>query len=401
MKHFGIYFGSLLLLVGQMAAQDLALDKLSDCDTLDSVQSMLEESVSASCRSPHDEAERKFMSQFQYAPRVKACLLSSSPTHRLTGFSCIDIAQTGSREVVCYRTISHRALTEYQNNDDAKPAYLYKKAAARCSSTNGDARDAPDSLFPQVFSVIGKPELGFIVGIGDERKPHIRAYHGFAEPDPELHLRTSAFEVFDMVQVEAGDEDSGDNSVAEGEWKFDIIDAPTESQRDLARPFERVSGQRIGVRLRIIVINSAHSSKIPYDARRENLESWQQAIASNLEDQGFRSLTRAELSSMPFSNTNQMRDFIAQHMPYGQREFGDRTLGPHLVFRVDDNDDDCNKIGEVLVAEPEQDVKNDFGGFGLSFFTIGRCRKAGGSDDILDTLVDDATQIIQDGVKKQ
>ncbi len=401
MKHLGIYFGSLLMLVSQMAAQDLALDKLSDCDTLDSVQSMLEESVSASCRSPRDEAERKLMSQFQYATRVKTCLLSSPPTHRLTGFSCVDVAQAGSREVSCYRTISHRALKEYQDNDDPKPAYRYKKAAAGCSATNGDARDAPDSLFPQVLSVIGKPELGFIVGIGDEKKPHTRAYHGFAEPDPALHLSTSAFEVFDMVKVEGSDGDSDDNSVAEGEWKFDIIDAPTESQRDLARPFERVSGQRIGVRLRIIVMNSAHSSKIPYDTRRANLESWQQAIASSLEDQGFRSLTRSELSSTPFGNIDQMRDFIAKHMPFGQRDIGDRALGPHVVFRIDDDDDDCTKIGEAIVFEPEQDVKNDFGGFGLSFFTIGRCRKAGGSDDILDSLVDDATQIIQDGVKKQ
>jgi hypothetical protein len=401
MKRYGLCLGALLLLLGQMVAQDLVLDKLSDCDTLDSVQSMLEGSVSDSCRSPRDGAERKFMSQLQYVPRVKACLLSSPPTRRLMGFSCIDIAETGSRELVCYRTISHRALKQYQDNDDATLAYRYKKAAARCSSTNGDAADAPNSLFPQVLSVIGKPELGFIVGIGDERKPHTRAYHGFADPDPELHLSSSALEVFDMIQVKAGDGNSGENSTAEGEWKFDTIDAPPESQRDLARPFERVSGQRIGVRLRIIVINSARSSKIPYDTRKANLESWQQAIASNLEDQGFRSLTRAEMSSMPFSNTDQMRDFIAKHMPYGKREFGDRTLGPHLVLRVDDDDDDCNKIAEAIVAEPEQDVKNDFGGFGLSFFTIGRCRKAGGSDDILDTLVDDTTTIIEDGVKKQ
>jgi hypothetical protein len=399
MKRLGLCLGSLLLLFGQMAAQDLVLDKLSDCDALDRVQSMLEDSVSDSCRPPRDEAERKLMSQLRYVPRAKVCLLSSPPTHRFAGFSCIDIAETGSRELVCYRTISSRSLKEYQNKDDATQGYRYKKAAAHCPSTNGDAADAPDSLFPQVLTVIGKPELGFIVGMGNEKKPHTRAYHGFGDLDPELHLSSSAFEVFDMLKVESSNADNeGDNSIAEGSWNFEIIDAPPESQRDFARAFQQASGQRIAVRLRIININSAHASKIPFDTRKENLDSWQEAVGSYLDDQGFRSLTRAELSGTPFSNIDQMRDFMAKHMPYGQRN---NDLGPHVVFRVKDDDDDCNEVALAIVTEPKEGVSNDFGGLGLSTFTIGRCRDAGGPGNMLDSLIDDETDVIKDGVKKQ
>lgn len=399
MKCLGIYLGSLLLFFGQMAAQDLVLDKLSDCDTLDHVQHMLEDSVSNSCRSPRDEAERKLMSQLRYVPRANVCLLPAPPTRRLAGFSCIDIAETGRRELVCYRTISRRALKEYQDKNDATQGYRYKKAAAGCSSTNGDATDAADSLFPEVLAVIGKPELGFIVGMGDEQKPHTRAYHGFGDLDPELHISGSALEVFDMIKVDSGDGDSqGENSVAEGDWNFDIIDAPPESQRDFARAFQQASGQRFAVRLRIVNINSAHASKTPCDTRKDNLDSWQEAIGSYLEDQGFRSLTHAELSTTPFSNTDQMRDFVARHMPFGRRK---TNLGPHVVFRLDDEDTDCVKFALVIVTEPEQQVKNDFGGFGLSTYTIGLCRDAGGPDDILDSLIDDETDVIKDGVKKQ
>jgi hypothetical protein len=113
--------------------------------------------------------------------------------------------------------ISGRPLPNQQILDigvqlaDALEGYRYKKDAAHCPSTNGDAADAPDSLFPQVLAVIGKPELGFIVGMGNEKKPHTRAYHGFG------NLDSSAFEVFDMLKVESSNTDNqGENSIAEG-----------------------------------------------------------------------------------------------------------------------------------------------------------------------------------------
>jgi hypothetical protein len=383
-------------------AQDLRLDKLSDCNTLAQAQSMLQQPVSRSCRSPRNRLEERLISMVQITPRLSACLLVTPPTARLAGFSCIDLGYQGTRELVCFNSIDDRAVRKYQDNYDPEWAYRYKRAAAGCLGTNGDASEAANSLFPQSLFPIAKGRFGFVVGLGGSRIPLARAYHGFGSIDPGVAYSGSDLEVFDMIQiVSVQSPPAADSTDSIGDWKFDIYDAPEESQRDLVRPLEQASGKHIGVRSRVITISTTHSSNTPFQNRASDLERSQQAIADDLKGEGFRNLTPAELGSMPFGSTDGLRDAIIKNMNYGTRAFLARTVGPHVVFVVNDEDDDCNKLGEAFVFEPEKEAKSDHGGMGLSVFTIGRCRSDGGPDEVLDSIVQQETSVLKNEVRQQ
>jgi hypothetical protein len=383
-------------------AQDLRLDKLSDCSTLAQAQSMLQQPVSQSCRSPRNQLEGRLMSMVQITPRLSACLLVTPPSARLAGFSCVDLGYQGTRELLCFNRIDDLTVRKYQDNYDPEWAYRYKRTAAGCAGTNGDASEAGNSLFPQSLSPIATARFGFVVGLGGSRIPLARAYHGFGSIDPSLAGSGSDLEVFDMIQIVSVQNPPVANSTDSiGEWKFDIYDTPEEFQRDLARPFEQASGKRIGVRLRVITISTTHSSNTPFEDRASDLERSQQAIADDLKDEGFRSLTPAELASMGLGNTDAMRAAIIKNMNYGPRASLNRTLGPHVVFLVNDEDDDCNKLGEAFVFQPEKEVKSDRGGMGLSVFTIGRCRSDGGPDEVLDPIIQQETEVLKNEVRQQ
>jgi hypothetical protein len=401
-RQFVVLLFCLLQLSAPLLAQDLPFDKLSDCDALAQVLRALQRPISRSCRSPKNQLEVRLMHHLQMTPKLSSCLLEGTPTNRLAGFSCIDLQSKGNRELVCFHPIAGSALRKYRDNYDSARTDRYKQAAANCPGTNRDASEAPNSLFPEVLYPIAKADFGFVLGLGTSRLPLARAYHGFGSVDPSLAIDTSAIEVFDLTKYEPGQasQRETDSTASVGDWKFEIHDMPRESQRDFARPFEQASGERIGVRFRLIMITTGRSSNVSLDYRKTHLEGWQTAIADFLEGEGFRNLTRQEFASTPFRNTDAMRDFMVKHMPYGSSEFASRTLGPHLVVLVDDDDARCNKIAEVIVGEPEEGVKNDHGGMGLMAFTIGSCRDDGGPDEVLDPLIQQETERLKKEVKQ-
>jgi len=381
------------------AAQDLNLDKLSDCNMLARVQSMLQQSVSVSCRLPSDPLEVRLMSRLRMVPSVNACLLAAPPANRLVGFSCIDSAVQDDREVVCFRTVDDRAIRRYQDNYDADAAYRYKQSAAGCPGTNGDASEAANTLFPQILSSIAKPRFGFAVGLGNARMPSTLAYHGFGSVDPEFGLTGSALEVFDMFHVQANKK--GASAIDSfGEWQFEIVDVPTESRRDFIRTFERVYGERVDLRVRMIFITTSHSANTSLRDRKSDLETWQRKIEDDLKGEGLRGLTSKDLAGTPFRNTDELRDAMLKNMAFANRDFLQRTLGPHVLFLVNYDDEDCNKVAEGFVMEPEEGVKNDRGGVGLTAFTIGRCREDGGPGKVLDELIKQETELLEREVRR-
>jgi len=401
-RAFLVFLCCLLHMSASALAQDVRLDKLSDCHTLALVQSTLQRPVSRSCRAPRNQLEDRLMSRLGTTPRLSACLLLTPPTARLAGFSCIDVGFEGTRELICFQPIDDLALRRYHANYDPAQTYSYKQAAAGCVGTNRDASEAPNTLFPQLLSPIAKADFGFVVGLGESRTPLTLAYHGFGSIDPDLALSSSALEVFDMTQSEPGqaNQAQADSTDSVGDWNFEIYDMPRESQRDFAGPFERASGERISVRMRLITISTIHSSNTPLEDHKSDLENWLKEIADYLKGEGFRSLTPEELARTPFHNTDAMRDFLVKNSPFGNRDFFRRMLGPHLVFLVNEEDEDCNKVAEAFVAEPEEGVKNDRGGAGLMAFTMGRCRTDGGPDEVLDQMIQQETEILENEVRR-
>ncbi len=342
------------------------------------------------------------MSNFRATPRLSSCLVVTAPTTRLAGFSCVDLGFQGSREFACFRLINDGAIRDYRERYDPGRSQRYKAASARCPGTNGDAAEAANSLFPQSLSSVAKGLFGFSVGLGDARIPTGLAYHGFGSLDPDLALGGSALEVFDMTQIAASQTNQAvaDRTDVVGDWNFDINDMHRDARRDFASRFEHVSGERIGVNLRSITFTTSHSSEASIGDRESRLEHLQGAIEDYLGDNGYRSLTRQEMASTPFSNTDQMRDFMVKNMPYGNRDFIRRTFGPHLVFLVNDADDHCYKVAEALTAEPEEGVKNDFGGMAVIVITIGTCRDDGGASKVLNQTIDEETELLEKKVSR-
>jgi hypothetical protein len=97
-----------------------------------------------------------------------------------------------------------------------------------------------------------------------------RGPHGFASVDPDLAVNESALDVFDMIQDESVQKKQtmAESTDSVGDWKLDISDILRESQRDLARPLERASGERISLRLRLISTSTIHSSNTPIKGAR-------------------------------------------------------------------------------------------------------------------------------------
>ncbi len=395
---FLVYLSCLSGVSVTMLAQGLNLDKLSDCNTLGQVQSMLQRAVSRSCRLPRDPLEERLMSRLQIAPRVSACLLATPPTDRLAGFSCVDLDFHGDREVACFRIMDDRAVRTYQDNYDAKAAYRYKRSAAGCPGTNGDASEAANTLFPSTLSIIGKPVFGFALGFGTAKIPQTLAYHGFGSIDPALGLTGSALEVFEMFHVQTDNKET--NAIDSfGEWKFDISDVPAQTRRDFITNVEQASGMRIDLRVRIIAITTTHSTNTSAGDRKNHLEEWQRTIGNDLKGDGFRELTAKELANTPFRNTDDLRDLMLKNAPFGNRDFLHRTLGPHVLLLVKDDDEDCIKVAEGMVMEPEEGAKNDHGGMGLIAFAVGRCRSDGGARKVLDGLIQQETELLEDQVQ--
>lgn len=236
-----IWIRGLLAISIAAYGQELRLDILSDCDSLSRVQSMLQQPVSASCRPPRNQFEKRLMSQFGLTSGLSSCLLPMAPTSGLAGFSCIDLSSQGYRELLCFRPVSSGAVEGYHRDYDPAQANRYKRAAASCSATNKDASEAPNSLFPQSLNSVAKGDFGFIVGIGNSPTPLTRAYHGFGSVDPSLAIAGSGVEVFDMIHF-ASEQKMTTSTDRRGDWKFDILDIPREGER--IRPTPRASIQR-------------------------------------------------------------------------------------------------------------------------------------------------------------
>lgn len=395
-KSWLVLFCVLLTISANAIGQDLRLDKLSDCDALLQVQTALQGPVSHSCRAPRNRIEEKLISRLEATPRLRSCLLTMPPTSRFAGFSCIDVDFENIRELVCFEQIDESALQNFQNNYDAARTNRYKRAAASCPITNHDASEAKNTLFPQTLSPVAKGSFGFVVGIGDSHITSSRAYHGFGILDPTLSQTGSALEVFDMFRYKPGAKPAplADFTDSVGDWQFEVNDLPRNSQRDFARPLEQASGERVGVRIRTITISTLHSSNTSYEDRKSDLDKWQQEIADYLIEQDFRKLTRSELAGTPFRDSDAIRNYVVKNMPFGNGAFSER-FGPHLVLLVNERDDDCYKVAEVFVAEPEEGVKNDHGSVGLTVFTIGGCRRDGGPDQVLDETIHQETKLLE------
>jgi hypothetical protein len=384
--------------------EDVVLDKLSDCVLLTQIWARLDAPLSTDCRSPRDAIERKVMSQFASLPDVHSCLLSSAPLTGLAGFSCVEVsAPSLRRELACFRTAQSRLLVQHEEKFDSvygQKDAAYITDASKCSIGKGGATRAAPGVFPSPLLIVAKSHLGFAL-VGTDKKS--QAYHGFGDLAPELNKNgTLALEVFDVFRLDSAtaNVDTTTSVQASGEFEFQIDDA-LYARRTLARSMSQQFSMPVVDKMRFIDLTYRGTRTVPMSTKASNLNDWQDRAGSVLEDAGFRTLTNAELAAMPMK-PDDMRDYFTRNMSFGTRDLSHRTLGPHIIFLVDDRYDPCTAIAEVFILEPEKDVKSDYGSIAVLLIGAGTCASLERQDGALsEHVLEKITQTLKDQVNNR
>lgn len=359
------------------AMGDVSFDKLSDCQGLKAVHILVSAPISSSCRSPHDTLEVKLMTQFLLMPKGRACLLPSAPTTRLNGFSCVQTFYSGDGELACFRLIDKRSVDKYFENYKSQyraMALAYEEAADRCENGNQDATPVGPDLFPSIFLGIGKPLIGFVLGIGKGLTTRSRAYHGFAELDPELNANpANALEVFQIFQVSSSVAASPPIASVQksGVLQLEII-KKNQAVADYEKLMSKKTQMPVFVEFRMISVKYVGSNERSNTEKRNDLERWQRGMTAIVRQNGFRRLTQYELSKAPFHSQDEMRDLMIHNLPFGSRDITGGEMGRHpdFLLRGEDNDD-CGQSVEIMSIMPVEGVHEDYGGFGMVSFSIG------------------------------
>jgi hypothetical protein len=384
---------SVLLCTSAIYAQSVLLNKLSDCETLRTISSIVRGPVSTACRLPRNPLEREVMSRIGPSSSVRACLLATAPAPRLAGFSCLDFEVDGNRRLSCFAPIDSRAIENYHETYSPEIGYRYKAAAAACPITNGDADEAPRSVFPQSLGPVAKPEFGFVVGIGNTRQPLGLAFHGFASIDPRFGADGTALEIVDIfhnTSSEAAAAGTTNSRLTIGPWSVSIDDA-TKPASDLAQSIERMTGMNARAKIRLMEFKLTAGADGPTGSKKDNLAMLLESVVGDLEEKGFREPTQAEMRNMPQNPQEQ----ILGSVPYSQRDSLQRSMGKFSLM-ISDDDNGCGKSVSLMTILPASGVKNDFGGFGLNIIVFGPCREFGGAERTAADLLRRETRILTD-----
>ena len=361
------------------------LDRLSDCDGLAKTVAALTRPLSRNCRDPRGPIEKKLMSQLVLNPDVRTCMLVESPS-QLAGFSCVDTRSKNASELTCFRATNVDVLNDFVKKFDSvfsDKVANYEKAAKACPVGNGHFATVERNLFPLSFNPIAKPRFGFGLGIDSSSQMHGEAYHGFADVDPDLTASPSAIEIFDIFQTDQIETEQQRDVLTESVDLFNIeTDDMKEFRRMYADALRKAIGNPIVAKVRWITLKYQGKKDVDISKHRSDLDEWQQGISSVLEDAGFRDFTEAELAGSPIHNVDDMRKMIIRNSPIANRKFSDDSLGPHITVLTTDNQR-CLEGAYVMVIEPENDVKADYGGFVVILLGIGNCRVEQNSSGIL------------------
>jgi hypothetical protein len=314
----------------------------------------------------------------------------------LAGFSCIDLdVPRQGREIACFRKISSDLLDEYFRNYESSyqsKELEYLRDARKCSVGNGDATLVPAELFPPVFKIVAKPRFGFQLHIGTESKS--LAYHGYADLDPDIGLGPQALEVFDLFLNYKGLEvpKADGPSIPSAQFELQVDNLP-QARENIVAAMERQYGLPVVAKVRSVSFTYRGTEEVSLDVRRNDLQLWEDGIGTILLKAGFNPPDPSIFANAPFHDEKGLRDYIVSHLAYGLRDSHHQTVAEHMVYLIGDPTDPCTEIAEVLVWEPEEGVRSDYGVIMTELIGAGDCRKAqkkGGmlSEELLERLTE-------------
>jgi hypothetical protein len=198
----------LWILAAPSARTEIRLDKLTECDDIERVYSLLKAQPTVAlsdCRAPRGRLESALVLRTG-GDASPLCFLRTSPAAFLNSFSCVRFNSkpaTGAAEVTCFRAAALpdiRAYKEYYAERFAKIESNYLAAAEKCSVSAGDSASAAISNFPPGASMLARFELGFITSLGSGRPSDSMIFHGYGETDPAIGPGApSAIEVVQVI----------------------------------------------------------------------------------------------------------------------------------------------------------------------------------------------------------
>jgi hypothetical protein len=370
---------------------DISLDKLSDCTGLASIRANLDHPISSTCRSPRTNLERIMMAQFSGVSGIRACLLSINPTARLANFACVDQTYKGTRELSCFREVDNAILSDYVHRYESGYSARetkYLDAAALCQVGNGDAIAAKSSLFPPTLKAIASAGFGYVLGLGKGHVTPSRAYHGYAETDPEIHGTSGAVEVFDAVNIPGGKLEVQEIAMVNREptLDFTISKLDATETRETLRSMYRLP---VSAEVRAFDFKYKGVQNVPFQTRADDLESWKKGIAKILVAAGYREYLESEYNTMGLSK-EEVRERLVKGLKFGDRKMAAERFGPFsMLFR--DAPGDCANVVDLLVFEPEKNVKEDYGTIAMVLIDAGHC----GNNSRPDRLINDAVDYLR------
>jgi hypothetical protein len=316
----------------------------------------------------------------------------------LTGFSCVDTALKGAREITCFRELKASVLTDYKTNFESVYSHQldrYLAAAKQCSVTNHDATAVPNSLFPMILNPIATPQFGYVVGIGKGRVTSSRAYHGFAKLDPALGSSWGAIDVVDIINVPGAT--LGDQSLPQetGPPLTVSISRMPEVESQIATNMRRTYGVAAHARAQVFDFQYNGSKSIPLTQKTNDLGRWQDGVADILERSDYEEYTDEELETAGVTRAD-LRERMVSHLDFGTRTIANKQIGNKIYILHRDDRGDCGHVADVIVYLPEPNVKADYGQLALILSSFGHC-----SSDPAPELIEKATSYIRNEVSSR
>jgi hypothetical protein len=377
----------LLILPRSLQSQSrVMLDRLSDCEGLAKTLATLKKPPSRHCRDPRGSIEKKLISPLVLSPNVQTCILTESPP-QLAGFTCVDTRLKNTSGLTCFKATDNTVLDDFVQHFDSvfsDKVANYERSAKACPVGNGHFATVESDLFPGLFRAVAKPRFGFGLGIDSSSQVRGQAYHGFADIDPDLTASPNAIEIFDMFQTDQIEPQQRDVLTE----SVDVFNVETDNMKEFRQMYadavRKATGYPVVAKARMVALKYQGKEDVETARRRGDLDEWQQGISSVLEDAGFRELTKAELAApdSPVHNVDDLRDAIVKGTLIANRQLTNDSLGPHISVLTTDNKR-CWEFAYVIVIEPVNDVKVDYGGFMIMLLGVGTCGPSQNSSGIL------------------
>jgi hypothetical protein len=374
-----------MFLVPHQVAAQVDLDQLSNCPALESAYADLGQNLRSACRSPHSALEIAVAKSLVRYSLQEMCLLRDPVTSSLSRFSCFRFAQNNSgtivgRELLCFHRVDRSSIADYTRRYDERyeePAIAYQRGAAACSLSNGDLA-ATESYFPYLAGGVSRPRFGFVLALGKGSKTSDRAYHGFAELDPQV-VSDSDVEILSIYRATAAWSASKSSLVGEVLKRNEALIVTEEVDKDFQQAM-RSQFAPLGVGVDAI----HHSFSVDYLNKRgfnitranDLLEEWSHDVENYLEDHEFRALSNREARRMGIDFQAVVKGYTDQ-LPFLVRaEIAERTE-PVDVYITSDGAE-CMSYGDgfalamIQKTRPTETLRTS--DLAISVMLVGRCR---------------------------